>query len=276
MSRKFSLKNSRIYIILIAILLIYMFPVYLVVINSFKNLFEIIDNTLGFPRNLHFKNYIQAFNDMNYPMAFMNSVIVTVFSVIVVCFFPSMTAHYFLRNKSKFNTLMFGLMIASMNIPFHAIMIPMVRIYGSLGVLNNKASLIYFYLAFGTPLSVFTYHGFMKSIPKELEEAAVIDGCNKIQTFFKVVFPLLTPVTASIATLNILWFWNDYLLPFLVLKKAEQRTLPLSTFAFFGTHSADYGLLMAALIMTVIPIVIVYVFLQKYIIQGIVQGAVKY
>jgi len=154
-------------------------------------------------------------------------------------------------------------------------MIPLVKVYGSLGLLNSRWLLIYLYFGFGTPLAVFMYHGFIKSIPVELEEAATIDGCTRFETYFKIVFPLLKPVTGTIVVLDILWIWNDYLLPYLILKSPKQRTLPLATFAFYGTHTADYGLLLAALVMTVTAFLILYVFLQKYIIAGIVQGAIK-
>ncbi len=257
------------------LLILFMSPLYLAVINSFKSLIDIMADSLAFPTALDLTNYKKAFVDMNFPTAFMNSLIISVSSVTVVCLFSSMAAHFFLRNKWKFNGFIFALMVAAMIIPFQSIMIPMVRIYGRMGILNTRAFLVWLYLGFGTPMAVFMYHGFMKGIPYELEEAATIDGCNRVQTFFLIVFPLLKPITASLCILNILWFWNDYLLPFIVLKKPGQRTLPLATFSFYGTHTADYGLLLAALVMSVIPVLILYVILQKYIHKGIVQGSVK-
>jgi raffinose/stachyose/melibiose transport system permease protein len=154
-------------------------------------------------------------------------------------------------------------------------MIPFIRIYGSLGLLNSRLFLVYLYFAFGTPMAVFMYHGFIKGVPLELEEAAVIEGCGRFRVFFNVVFPLLKATTSTIAILDMLWFWNDYLLPYLVLKSADKRTLSLATFYFYGTHTAEYGLLLAALVMAAIPLLVLYVFLQKYIIRGIVQGALK-
>ena len=272
---KKSLGSKLIIIVLSVILLLFLFPMFLALLNSFKSLMEIVSDTLAMPAVFSLENYIKAYTSMKFPMAFANSVIISVASVSVLCVFSPMTAHLFLRNKWKFNKFMFALMVSSMIIPFQAIMIPLVRIYGSLGLLNSRGFLIYLYLAFGTPMAVFMYHGFIKSIPVELEEAATIDGCSRLQNFFKVTFPLLKSVTASIIILNVLWFWNDYLLPFLVLKKPNQRTLPLATFSFYGTHTADYGLLLAALVMSVVPILILYVFLQKYILKGIVQGAIK-
>lgn len=166
-------------------------------------------------------------------------------------------------------------MVSAMIIPFQAIMIPLVKIYGSLNLLDNKWSLIYMYIGFGSPLAVFIYHGFIKSIPLELEEAALMDGCGRIQTFFKIVLPVLLPTSVTITVLNVLWIWNDFLLPSLVLTSSEQRTLPLSTFYFYGTYTVDYGPLMAGLVLTLLPVLLVYMFAQKYIIQGVMQGSIK-
>ena len=168
-------------------------------------------------------------------------------------------------------------MAASMIIPFQAIMIPLVSIYGSgLHLLNHRLTLIFMHTGFALSMSVFIYQGFIKSgIPLSLEEAAYLDGCTNVQTFFKVVFPLLKPTTATLVILNVLAFWNDYLLPSLVLGKKNLYTLPLSTYSFYGTYSSDYGVIMAALVLTVAPILVLYLFLQKEIIDGVVAGAVK-
>lgn len=165
-----------------------------------------------------------------------------------------------------------------MIIPFQAIMIPLVSIYGSgLNILNHRLTLVFMHTGFAMSMSVFIYQGFIKSgIPVSLEEAAYLDGCTKVQTFFKVVFPLLKPTTATLVILNVLAFWNDYLLPSLVLGKKELYTLPLSTYSFYGTYSSDYGVIMAALALTVAPILVLYLFLQRQIIDGVVAGAVKH
>jgi raffinose/stachyose/melibiose transport system permease protein len=220
-------------------------------------------------------NYLDAFGKMEYVSAFTNSIIITVLSVLLISLLASMTAHYFVRHQTKFNQYTFFLMVAAMIIPFQAIMIPLVKIYGSIGFLDSKWALIYMYIGFGSPLAVFIYHGFVKSIPAELEEAALIDGCTRTQTFFRIVFPVLTPTTVTIAILNVLWIWNDFLLPSLVLIAPDERTLPLSTFYFFGTYTVDYGPLMAGLMLTILPVLIVYLFAQKYIIQGVMQGSIK-
>ncbi|WP_410514407.1 carbohydrate ABC transporter permease [Paenibacillus sp. BR2-3] len=256
-------------------LILFVFPFAVLLLNSFKENKEITSNPLSLPSTLDFANYTNAFNKMGYIYAFSNSLIITTLSVLFISLFAAMTAHYFVRNNTKVNQYTFLLMVASMIIPFQALMIPLVKIYGSLNMLNNKWSLIYMYIGFGSSLAVFIYHGFVKSIPKELEEAALIDGCTRTQTFFRIVFPVLMPTTATIAILNVLWIWNDFLLPSLILVDSQQRTLPLSTYNFYGTYTVDYGPLMASLVLTILPIIVVYLFAQKYIIQGVMQGSVK-
>jgi len=255
--------------------LAYMVPFVFVLINSFKARKEILLNPMALPSRLSIENYITAFNKMGYVHGFVNSLIITVFSVILIVLFSSMTAYIFVRKKWKFNQIMFFVMVASMIIPFQAIMIPLVKIYGSVGMLNSKWALIYMYIGFGTSLAVFMYHGFIKSIPLELEEAAMIDGASGMQLYWMIVFPLLKPITMTIAILDVLWIWNDFLLPSLVLISPEQRTLPLSTFYFYGTYTIDYGLSMAGLMLTIIPVIVLYLFLQKYIINGVLQGSIK-
>lgn len=257
------------------LLVLYVFPFFIVLINSFKDRKEILTNPLALASKLNFSNYTEAFSKMNYIHGFINSLIITVFSVLLITILSSMTAYIFARKKWKFNQFMFFFMVASMIIPFQGIMIPLVKIYGSIGMLNSKWALIYMYIGFGASLAVFMYHGFIKSIPLELEEAAIIDGCNQLQTYFKIVFPLLKPVTMTIAILDILWIWNDFLLPSLVLMVPEQRTLPLSVFYFYGTYTIEYGLATAGLVLAIIPVIIVYLIMQKHIIKGVLQGSIK-
>jgi raffinose/stachyose/melibiose transport system permease protein len=262
-------------IVLAILLFLYLVPFILVLINSFKPRSAIISNPLAVSSQWNFSNYVDAFKKMDYLHGFLNSFIVTAGSVILIAILSSMTAYLFVRYKWKFNKYMFFVMVASMIIPFQAIMIPLVQIYGSINMLNSKWVLIYMYIGFGTALAVFIYHGFIKSVPAELEEAAMIDGCNKYQTFFKIVFPLLKPITSTVIILDVLWIWNDFLLPSLVLTTQKQRTLPLSTYYFYGTYTVDYGLLMAGLMLTIIPVIVIYLFMQKYIINGVIQGSIK-
>lgn len=271
--------RQAILILLVVIFLLFMFPFILVVINSFKTKRDIIVDpiTLSPKNGFIISNFTEAFNKMNFMQVFSNSFIITGASTLLVLLLAAKVAYYFVRNNNGITKLFFPLMIASMIIPFQAIMIPLVTIYGSgLNLLNKREILIFFHVGFGMSMSVFMYHGFIKSsIPLELEEAAYIDGSTKLQTFFKIVLPMLKPTTATLAILNVLAYWNDYLLPSLVLTRKELLTLPLSTYLFYGTYSADFGVIMAALVLTVAPVLLLYLLLQKQIIEGVLSGAVK-
>ena len=265
---------------LIIIFIAYMFPFVMVVINSLKEERDIIKSPFSWLftiKGLSFDNFVKAFTQMDFLNAFKNSLIVTVCSTLLVTLLASMLAYYIVRHNNKISKITFALMVASMIIPFQAIMIPLVSIYGgTLNVLNHRLTLIFMHTGFSMSMSVFMFHGFIKgNIPIALEEAAYIDGCTHTQTFFKIVLPLLKPIISTMVILNSLAFWNDYLLPSLVLTDKELLTLPLSTYSFYGTYSADYGTIMAGLLLCVIPILILYVILQKQIIGGVVSGAVK-
>lgn len=261
--------------ILYAALFVFLIPFLLVLMNSFKKTQYFVENPIALPRSLDFSNYANAFENMGFLQAFVNSTIVTVFGVLLILIFSSMTGYLFVRFKWKVNTVLFFVMLASMTIPFQVIMIPLVMIYGNMHLLNMKASLLFMYMGFGIPFGVFTYHGFIKGIPFELEESAFMEGSSRLRTFFHVVLPLLKPVTVTLLVLDVLWIWNDYLLPSLVLLSPDLKTLPLSTYAFFSSYSVDYSPLMAGLVMTIIPVLVLYLFLQNQIIKGITEGALK-
>ncbi len=265
---------------LIIIFVAYMFPFLMVVINSLKQKRDIIKSPFSWLftiKGLSFDNFVKAFNQMDFLNAFKNSLIVTVSSTVLVTLLAAMLAYYIVRNNNVISKIMFALMVASMIIPFQAIMIPLVSIYGgTLNILNHRATLIFMHTGFSMAMSVFMFHGFIKgNVPIALEEAAYIDGCTHSQTFFKIVLPLLKPIISTMVILNSLAFWNDFLLPSLVLTDKKLLTLPLSTYSFYGTYSADYGTIMAGLLLCVIPILILYIVLQKQIIGGVVAGAVK-
>ena len=265
---------------LIVVFIAYMFPFLMVVINSLKQKRDIIKSPFSWLftiKGLSFDNFVKAFVQMDFLTAFKNSLIVTASATILVTFLAAMLAYYIVRRNNVISRIAFALMVASMIIPFQAIMIPLVSIYGSgLGILNHRITLIFMHTGFSMAMSVFMFHGFIKgNIPMALEEAAYIDGATHTQTFFQVVFPLLKPIISTLVILNALAFWNDYLLPSLVLTDKELLTLPLSTYSFYGTYSADYGTIMAGLLLCVIPILALYIVLQKQIINGVVTGAVK-
>ena len=261
------------------LLILYMTPFYLMFINSFKTRREIFANTTGLPDVWNFQNYIDAANKMDLVSSFANSMIITVGSVILILLFSSMAAWLLVRDKTKKSKILFYVFTAGMIVPFQAVMIPLVKWMakielGPINMLGTRYGLIFMYIGFGVSMSIFLYHGFIKGIPQEVEEAATIDGCSKWQTYTKVVLPLLKPTTVTVAVLNSIWIWNDFLLPFLTLDK-NMRTIPLAMNNFFGAFSKQWELAMAALVMAIIPIIIFYFFVQKHIIAGIVQGSIK-
>ncbi|WP_019912097.1 carbohydrate ABC transporter permease [Paenibacillus sp. HW567] len=268
--------SSRVKSVLLYLLLLaFLTPFLLIVMNSFKTTQQFFENPLSLPATIKFDNYASAFKDMDFLQGFVNSLIITAIAVFIIIIFSAMTGYLFVRYKWKLNAFLFFLMLASMALPFQVLMIPLVMLYGNMDLLNNKMTLLFMYLGFGVPFGVFTFHGFIKGIPYELEESAFIEGSSRLRTFFSVVLPLLKPVFVTLLVLDVLWIWNDYLLPSLVLLSSDQKTLPLSTYAFFSSYSVDYAPLMAGLIMTIIPVLVIYLFLQKQIIQGITEGALK-
>lgn len=265
---------------LLLIFIAYMFPFLMVIINSLKQKRDIIKSPFSWLftiKGLSFDNFVKAFTQMDFLNAFKNSVIITVSATLLVTILASMLAYYIVRNNNIISKITFALMVASMIIPFQAIMIPLVSIYGgTLNVLNHRITLIFMHTGFSMAMSVFMFHGFIKgNIPMALEESAYIEGCTHAQTFFQIVFPLLKPIISTMVILNAMAFWNDFLLPSLVLTDKKLLTLPLSTYSFYGTYSADYGTIMAGLLLCVLPILILYLVLQKQIIGGVVAGAVK-
>lgn len=263
------------YLLIYIMLILFVLPFYLMVINSFKTTQQFVDSPFSLPERIDFGNYVDAFIKMDFLNGLANSLTITVISVAFIILISSMAAYFLVRYKWKINEVIFAMLVASMIVPFQAVMIPLVSIYGNMDLLNSKWILIFMYVGFGQAFAVFVFHGFIKNIPIEMEEAAFIDGGNRIQIFFRIVFPLLTPVIVTILILDILWIWNDYLLPSLVLLSPSQRTLPLSTYSFFQSYSVDYAPLMAGIVLTILPILVVYLFCQKQIVKGVVQGAIK-
>jgi raffinose/stachyose/melibiose transport system permease protein len=253
---------------------LYAFPFFLVLLNSVKAKRDIRNNPVAPPEEWLWGNYVEAWEKLEYFQSLTNSVVITVSSVIAIVVTSSMLAYYLARTKSRFSSMTFLILVASMIVPFQALMIPFVGLFGNWGMLNSRAALVFFYVGFGVALSTFLYHGFISNIPYELDEAASIDGANDFTIFRKIIFPMLSPVTATVAIVNGLWIWNDFLLPSLVLSQ-EKRTIPLRTYVFYGTYTTDYGLAMAGLVLSVAPIILFYFFMQKQIISGVSAGAVK-
>ena len=279
-ARQKKVSNVIMWIVLLILFICFILPFILVVINVFKTKADITANPLALigAHGFTFKNFPEAMKKMNFWTVFGNSFVITVCSTILTIVFSSMMAFVIVRNgRWKLCTLMFSLMVASMVIPFQVLMVPLVSVYGGLlGVLNHRITLILMHVGFSVSMAVFMFHGAIKTnIPLALEEAATIDGCTRWQTWWKVVFPLLKPTIATVGIINAMAYWNDYLLPSLVLTEKPLYTIPIATQAFYGTYSTDIGLVMAALLLAMLPILILYVFLQRYIVEGVTSGAVK-
>ena len=253
-------------------------PLFLVVQNSFKSRFYISGDPFVLPNKETFvalENYISGLSAGGFFAAFGRSLLITVVSVGLIVLCTSMAAWYLMRVRTALTKGMYYLFVFSMIVPFQMVMYTMTYLVGR-AKLNTVLGMPFIYLGFGAGLSVFMLCGFIRGIPRELEEAATIDGCNPVQTFFLVVLPLLKPTAVTVAILNTMWIWNDYLLPYLVLG-TEKKTVPVAIqIAMQGAYgSTDYGGLMAMLVLAMIPIVVFYLFCQKYIIKGVVAGAIK-
>ena len=270
-------KNTPVFLLLIILSVLFIAPVVIVLINSFKGQFYISDAPFSLPNALTFSgltNYLNGIEKTGFFTAFLYSLFVTVGSVLLLTLGASMTSWYLIRAKNKASTLLYYLFVFSMIVPFQMVMFTMSKIANILN-LDTPLGLIILYLGFGAGLSIFIFSGFVKAIPMEIEEAAVVDGCSPIRMFFSVIFPILRPTAVTVAILNTMWIWNDYLLPYLTIGN-DYKTIPIAIQYLQGGYGArDMGALMAMLVLAIIPIIVFYLICQKYIIKGVVAGAVK-
>lgn len=274
MQRKKVISKMGITICCIILACFFVFPVLLLFINSFKSLKEIYISVLQFPKMLNLDNYISAFHELDYLSAIKNSLIVTCTVTAANVLFCSMAAWVLVRYKTKVSTFIFTVFSVSVLIPFQCVMLPLLAEMGMLNMINMPG-LMLVNLGFGSSMSIILFHGFIKNVPVELEEAAAIDGAGQPRVFFTIVLPLIKGIAVTVAILNVMALWNDYLLPSLTINRRGTQTLPLRTYLFFGAYTKKWNLGSAALIMAMIPIVIFYFFCQKYIIKGVTEGAVK-
>lgn len=268
-------------VLLLLIALFFLSPIYIIIVNSFKDRRELYENALSLPEKFSFQYYLEAMEKMNFLSALGNSLYITILSVVIIVVLSSMTAWMLARTDNKLSKIIFMTFIATMLIPFQTLMMPLMQFMSSITntlhipMFNTREGLIFMHVGFSSSISVFLYHGFIKSIPITLEEAATIDGASKFGVFWRIIFPMLKPITVTVMILNVINIWNDYLLPSLTLTDKGLRTIPLSTFYFFGEFTIKWNLAMAGLMLTIIPVVIFYVLAQKHIIKGIGEGAVK-
>ena len=271
-------KNYIRYMILIALTAVFIFQILLVLMNSFKSRLYVSTAPFALPQGdmyVGLENYINGISSSGFLLAFMRSLWITVAGVLLIVVATSMCAWYIARVKSKFCRILYFMFTFSMIVPFQMVMYTLTFVVNRLNF-DNVFGILFVYLGFGAGLTVFMFTGFIKSIPLEVEEAATIDGCNPLQTYFQIVFPMLKPTAITVAILQAMWIWNDYLLPYLILG-SDHKTVPVAIqLAMQGAYgSTDYGGFMAMLVLNIIPIIIFYICSQKYIIKGVIAGAVK-
>ena len=263
-------------VLLILAAIIFLIPFYFVIVNSVKTFSEIVRNAAALPTTLQWNNYVLAFGQIRFTQVFINTLTVTVFSVAGMVVLGSMAGWKLARfDKKPVSIVLFSLFVASMVIPFQSVMIPMVRVAGRLGLTNSHPGLIFIYFGFGVPFGVFLYHGFVKSVPLELEESARIEGCGELRLFIQIVFPLLKTITVTFIILQTLWVWNDFLLPALLISSRNLHTIPLAINRFFSVFLNQWDRALPSLVLSTAPIVVFFLLLQRHMIRGISDGALK-
>jgi len=278
--------RAVLYALVFLLFAFFMVPFAMVVLNSAKTSREIIFNAVALPERWGqlFTNARLIFTNptVDYLGAFWDSTVITFLSLIVIVLFSSMSAWVLVRNKTVWSSVLFMIFVAAMVIPFQVLMYPLVRWMRIVGdffhfrLLGTVPGIVFAYLGFGCPLSIFIFHGFIKNIPYELEESATIDGCSRARTFFSIVFPLLKPIIVTVLILNGIWIWNDYLLPLLVLgSNGIVQTIPVAVTAFAGAYLKQWDLILTSTLIAMLPIIVLYLFAQRYIIKGMVEGAIK-
>lgn len=275
LKRRRILKKSALTGLIIIISVIVVSPLFLAFLNSFKSLSEITYNVASLPEEWTLGNYTRAWESLNFPQALFNSAVITIFSNAGVVLISSMAAYFIVRRPSRFSKFLYKAFLAEMILPFQVVMIPLTIVIKQCGLINSLGGVVMAYLGLGVAMGVFTYCGFIKTIPKDIEEAALMDGCGQLRLFFRIVFPLLKPTTYTLIVINTFWFWNDFLLPLLVLSKRELRTIPIAINSLMGQYIMQWDLALPALMMAIVPALIAFLVLQKHIVAGLTAGAVK-
>ncbi|MVB12294.1 L-arabinose transport system permease protein AraQ [Caprobacter fermentans] len=274
--KKTKTASAATFLLLLVVLACYLSPLLIMVFGSFKSYSEIMSQVLDVPQRFSLDNFRNVFTSMNYPKSLWNTLLVTTIGVAGIVVISSLAGYKLSRVKTRYSYILFLFCIMPMMIPFQSFMITLVKLAKQLGLLGNLYGLGVIYWGLGAPLSIFLYHGFVKGIPHELEECAMLDGCSSLRMFISVIFPMLRPVTASVVVVNAMWIWNDFLLPLLTISNNDSiKTLQLAAYGFMGQYKMEWQNIMAGAIMIIIPALIVYLIFQKNIVKGMVAGAVK-
>ena len=273
--KKHIIKTWILSIAALAVGIVFVSPLYLVFVNSVKTVREIYLSPLGLPVEISWNNFGRVMEKIDFGQALKNSLFFVVFGVAGLLVICSMAAYRLARHRTRVNKFVYLLLGSSILVPFQTVMIPLIKIIASIGLYNTRIGVLLAYYGYGIPFAVFLFYGFLSSIPREIEEAALIDGGSLFQVYRCIILPLLKPICVTVAVLDVLWIYNDFLLPFVLISDNELRTLPLVMYTFFTAYERPWDLAMASLTMVLTPAIIMFVILQKQITGGIVSGAVK-
>ena len=263
-------------IVIVLLACLYIYPVFLMVCNSLKPFKEILTNVLALPSHLEWANYSYVIEKMEYFRLFFNNVVITLLGILGIVAFSSMAAYILDRRQTRVTKALHTFIITPMLIPFQTIMITLLKFMNIIHLNGTTWGLGIQYWGFGIPMATFIYFNFMKSIPSEIDESAMIDGATTFQTYVRIIFPLLKTVTATVVVLDVMWIWNDFLLPLLMVNSSpSSKTLVLAAYNFVGSLNTKWHYALAAMVLAILPSVIVFVFLQRYIVDGVVAGAIK-
>lgn len=275
------MKKNKVGLIILEILLIafgclFIYPIFLMIINSVKPFREVIMDVIALPSTFQWQNYSYVVKYINYARLFLNNILITALGIGGIVLFSSMAGYMLSRYKTRFTKFAYLFCIIPMLIPFQTIMITLLKVAKTLNLSESILGLGIQYWGFGIPMAVFIYSGFVRTIPREVDESALIDGASTLRTFFSIIFPLLRSITATVIALDVMWIWNDFLLPLLMVNGSQKtRTLTLAAYTFVGQYNTQWHYTMAAMVLAVAPSIIFFIFMQKYIIKGVVSGAVK-
>ena len=263
-------------VILILCAAVYIYPVFLMFTNSFKSFKEVLVNVVALPTHLEFANYTHVIEKINYGRLFFNNVVITFTGILGIVFFSSLAAYILARRNTRFTRAAYMFCIIPMLVPFQTIMITLVKVMKTLHLSGSLLGLGLQYWGFGIPMAVFIYMGFIKTIPRAIDESATIDGASAFSTYVRIIFPLLKPVTATVMVLDVMWIWNDFLLPMLMVNSSPKtKTLTLAAYTFVGQYNTQWQYAMTAMVLALLPSILFFIFMQKHIIKGVVAGAVK-
>jgi raffinose/stachyose/melibiose transport system permease protein len=276
MHKKRKLEKIILVVVLVLVACIYIYPVFLMFMNSFKPFGEIVSDAIALPTRLATENYTYVIDKINYYKLFGNNVIITVTGIVGIVAFSSIAAYILDRRPNRYTRIAYLIIITPMLIPFQTIMITLLKAMGVIHLSGSKLGLGVQYWGFGIPMATFIFYNFMKTIPKELDESAKIDGASTFRTFVSIIFPLLKSVTVTVIVLDVMWIWNDFLLPLLMVNSSNKtKTLVLAAYTFVGQMNTKWHYAMTAMVLAVVPSIVIFIFLQKYIVDGVVAGAVK-